>query len=289
MRWAEDAEKMLEMLPVPPMMGGYARLQSEKIARQKGLDCVTTDIVKETEKIYEEFIGEEKTEQLRAFLAGTGPEPQLEDELFFDDPGALYHIDVCFTKYGENSTLVRGMLKEMMRSLKTIMNKENVTELMADLATVALHGASRFTVGMTGCPNCCVSPYLKDFGIIMLHRVDITDAECTRCGSCLTMCVDNAIRLADDGPVIDRTKCAQCELCARDCPTGKLVVNERGFRVIAGGGSGRQPTIAVTVEDFASKERVEQILKNAIAQLRRAQPGESLKTIIKREGIKVLR
>ena len=289
MKWAEDAEKMLEMLPVPPMMGGYARLQSEKIARQKGLDCVTTDIVRETEKIYAEFIGKEKTDQLRAFLAGTGPEPQLEDELFFDDPGALYHIDVCFTKYGENSTLVRGMLKEMMRSLKTIMNEENVTELMADLATVALHGASRFTVGMTGCPKCCVSPYLKDFGIIMLLRVDITDAECTRCGSCLTMCVDNAIRLADDGPVIDRTKCAQCELCARDCPTGKLVVNQRGFRVIAGGGSGRQPTIAVTVEDFASKERVEQILKNAIAQLRRAQPGESLKTIIKREGIKVLR
>ena len=289
MRWAEDAEKMLEMLPVPPMMGGYARLQSEKIARQKGLDCVTADIVKETEKIYAEFIGEEKTEQLRAFLAGTGPEPQLEDELFFDDPGALYHIDVCFTKYGENSTLVRGMLKEMMSSLKTIMNKENVTELMADLATVALHGASRFTVGMTGCPNCCVSPYLKDFGIIRLHRVDITDAECTRCGSCLTMCVDNAIRLGDDGPVIDRTKCAQCELCARDCPTGKLVVNERGFRVIAGGGSGRQPTIAVTVEDFTSKERVEQILKNAIAQLRKAQPGESLKTIIKREGVEVLR
>ena len=45
MRWAEDAEKMVEMLPVPPMMGGYARLQAEKIARQKGLDCVTTDIV----------------------------------------------------------------------------------------------------------------------------------------------------------------------------------------------------------------------------------------------------
>ncbi len=289
MRWAEDAEKMLEMLPVPPMMGGYARLQSEKIARQKGLDCVTADIVKETEKIYAEFIGEEKTEQLRAFLAGTGPEPQLEDELFFDDPGALYHIDVCFTKYGENSTLVRDMLKEMMRSLTTIMKEEKVTELMADLATVALHGASRFTVGMTGCPNCCVSPYLKDFGIIMLHRVDITDAECTQCGSCLTMCVDSAIRLADDGPVIDRTKCAQCELCARDCPTGKLVVNERGFRVIAGGGSGRQPTIAVTVEDFTSKERVEQILKNAIALLRKAQPGETLKTIIKREGVEVLR
>ena len=50
-----------------------------------------------------------------------------------------------------------------------------------------------------------------------------------------------------------------------------------------------QPTIAVTVEDFTSKERVEQILKNAIALLRKAQPGETLKTIIKREGVEVLR
>ncbi len=289
MRWAEDAEKLQEMLPVPPMMGSYARLQAEKIARQKGLDCVTADVVKETERIYEEFIGREKTEQLRAFIAGTGPEPQLEDELFFDQPDALYHIDVCFTKYGENSTLVRNMLKEMMKSLAAILEEENVTELMADLATVALHGASRFTVGMTGCPNCCVTPYLKDFGIIMLHRVEITDTECTQCGKCLTMCVDCAIRLTDDGPVIDRAKCAQCELCARDCPTGTLVVNERGFRVIAGGGSGRRPTLAVKVEDFASKERVGQILRNAIGKLRQAQPGETLKTIVQREGVEVLR
>ena len=289
MRWAEDAEKLQEMLPVPPMMGSYARLQSEKIARQKGLDCVTTDVVKETERIYEEFIGTEKTEQLRAFIAGTGPEPQLEDELFFYETDALYHIDVCFTKYGENSTLVRNMLKEMMRSLSAILKEENVTELMANLATVALHGASRFSVGMTGCPNCCVTPYLKDFGIIMLHPVEITDVDCTQCGKCLTMCVDRAIRLTDDGPVIDRVKCAQCELCARDCPTGTLVVKERGFRVIAGGGSGRLPTLAVTVEDFASKERVEQILRNAIGKLRHAQPGETLKTIIQREGVEILR
>jgi len=289
MRWAEDAEKLQEMLPVPPMMGGYARLQSEKIARQKGLDCVTTDVVRETERIYAEFMGREKTEQLRAFIAGTGPEPQLEDELFFDDPAALYHIDVCFTKYGENSTLVRNMLKEMMKSLAAILEEENVTELMADLATVALHGASRFTVGMTGCPNCCVTPYLKDFGIIMLHRVEITDTECTQCGKCLTMCVDSAIRLTDDGPVIDRAKCAQCELCARDCPTGTLVVNERGFRVIAGGGSGRRPTLAVKVEDFASKERVGQILRNAIGKWRQTQTGETLKAIVQREGVEVLR
>ncbi len=86
MRWDKDAEKVHEMLPIPPMMGSYARLQSEKIARQRGQDCVTVDVVKETEKIYADFIGAEKTGQLKAFIAGTGPAPTLEDELFFEDP-----------------------------------------------------------------------------------------------------------------------------------------------------------------------------------------------------------
>ncbi|MFC1591432.1 hypothetical protein ACFL43_02790 [Thermodesulfobacteriota bacterium] len=288
MRWDKDAEKAHEMLPIPPMMDAYARLRSETIARHKGLHCVTADIVKETEKMYADFIGREKTEQLRAFIAGAGPAPEIEEELFFEDETALYHIDVCYTKYGENSKLVRDTLKGMLRSVKSIMEEENLTEIMADLSTGAFHGASRFTVGMTGCPNCCVSPYMKDFGIIMQHRVDITDQECTQCGECLKMCIDTSIQLTGEGPVIDRETCAQCELCARDCPTGRLVVNERGFRVIAGGAGGRHPGLAVTVEDFTSKERVQTILRNAIGKLRSAQPGETLKSIITREGVAAL-
>jgi Fe-S-cluster-containing hydrogenase component 2 len=289
MKWDKDAERAHEMLPIPPMMGPYARLQSEKIARHKGLDHVTVGVVKETEKSYADFMGEEKTAQLRAFMAGTGPAPELEDELFFEDENALYYIDVCYTKYGENSKLVRNALKDMMRSVKSIMEEENLTEIMANLSTGVLHGASRFNVGMTGCPNCCVSPYMKDFGIIMQHRVAITDAECTQCGNCLKMCFDKSIQLTDKGPVINRTTCAQCELCARDCPTGKLVVNERGFRVIAGGTGGRYPSLAVTVEDFTSEARVQTLLRNAIAKLRDAQPGETLKSIIDRKGVEALR
>jgi len=53
------------------------------------------------------------------------------------------------------------------------------------------------------------------------------------------MCFDKSIQLTDESPVIDQKTCVQCELCARDCPTGKLVVNERGFRVIAGGAGGQ--------------------------------------------------
>ena len=82
MMWDDDAEKRFELLPVPPMMKSYARLQAEKIARGRGLSRVTDACVRETERVYRDFIGEEKTEQLRAYVTGEGPEPQLMDELF---------------------------------------------------------------------------------------------------------------------------------------------------------------------------------------------------------------
>jgi ferredoxin len=288
MQWDHDAETLHSQLPIPPMMSSYARLHAEKLARRAGLDRVTGDIIRETERAYADFMGREKTHEFKAFMAGTGPAPAVEDELFFNADNAMYHVDVCFTKYGENSRLVREALKDMLTSITGIMEEENLTELMADRAPGALHGANRFSVGMTGCPNCCVSPHMKDFGIIMQHRVAITDAPCTLCGACLLMCIEKAVSLTDDGPIIDRDRCVQCELCARDCPTGRLTVHERGWRVIAGGGGGHHPALAVTVEDFTTKDRVLAILRNAIAVLRAAPPGESLRTIVQRQGPGVL-
>jgi len=289
MKWDEAAEKAQEMLAIPPIMAPYARLQSEKIARHKKLDRVTADVVKETAKVYRDFMGKEKSEELTAFLEGRGPAPAMEDELFFSDENALYNIDLCFTKYGENSEEVRAILKDMLKLIVAVCEEEHLTELMADRAQVALHGASRFGIGMTGCPNCCVSPYIKDFGIIMQHRVDITNAECIQCGECLKMCFDRVITLTEKGPVIDREHCVKCELCARDCPTGTLVTGARGFKVVAGGSGAHHPTIAATIEEFTSKERVLAILRNAIAALRKAKPGETLRTIVKKQGTESLR
>ncbi len=80
MKWDKEAEQAAEMLPIPPMMGSYARLHAEQVARQRGLDYVTAVIVKETEQVYADFMGKEKTGQLKAFLAGTGPVPKMEEK-----------------------------------------------------------------------------------------------------------------------------------------------------------------------------------------------------------------
>ena len=78
--------RYMKCYPYLPMMGPYARLQSEKIARQRGRDCVTADVVKETEKIYADFIGAEKTGQLKAFIS-TAPAPTLKMNSFSKIPG----------------------------------------------------------------------------------------------------------------------------------------------------------------------------------------------------------
>jgi len=289
MNWDEDALQAIEVLPVPPMMTGYARLQAEKIARHKGHGRVTMETVAETEQLYRVFVGEEKTQELRAFMQGTGPAPEMEEELFFDDDGVLYHIETCYTKYGESTKEVRDLLKDVKRDITALMDGENLTEIMADLSPEALHGASRFNVVMTGCPNCCVSPYLRDFGIIMLHRVAVTDSQCTSCGRCVKICFDKAVSLTDRGPVIDEKKCVLCGLCARDCPTGTLAEKELRFRVVAGGSGARHPVLAVPIESFVRKDRVLELLRNTIARLRDARPGETLRDIIQREGPGALR
>jgi len=288
MRWEHDAEEAVERMPIPPMMGSYARLQAEKCARQLGRTHVTLEAVQEAERLYREFVGKEKTEEIRAFIEGRGPAPGVEDELFFQDDMCLYTIDACYTKYGENTTEVREALKDMLRSVRSVLEDEKVTELMADRSVRALHGASRFTVGMTGCPNCCVSPYMKDFGIVMQHRVRVTEAPCSGCGLCVRMCPDGAIELSDDGPVIDDTQCLLCGLCARDCPTGTLQEQAAGFLVLAGGCGGRHPALALPVEAFVSKQRVLELLKNTIACLRHAPSGETLRHIIDRKGVSAL-
>jgi hypothetical protein len=59
--------------------------------------------------------------------------------------------------------------------------------------------------------------------------------------------------------------------------------------VVAGGSGAHHPTIAATIEEFTGKERVLAILKKAIAALRKAKPGETLRASIKRGGPESLR
>ena len=42
--------------------------------------------------------------------------------------------------------------------------------------------------------------------------------KCTKCGSCESVCPQEAISGGDDRNVIDADKCVDCGLCAGECP-----------------------------------------------------------------------
>ncbi len=50
------------------------------------------------------------------------------------------------------------------------------------------------------------------------------DAEtCTRCGRCVTECPEDAVSLAEAGPVFENPQaCTYCGLCEAVCPVGAI-------------------------------------------------------------------
>ena len=70
MQWNEEALKIVEAIPLPPMIAHYAKIDAERRARKKGVSCVTAEIAQETEKGYEDALGKEAVELMRKMAAG---------------------------------------------------------------------------------------------------------------------------------------------------------------------------------------------------------------------------
>ena len=80
MNWDEEALKIVEEIPLPPIIAHYAKMDAERRAEAKGLSRITVEIARETEKGYEQALGRESVELLRAMARGE--DVQLPDEFF---------------------------------------------------------------------------------------------------------------------------------------------------------------------------------------------------------------
>ncbi|KPJ59386.1 MAG: hypothetical protein AMJ42_01990, partial [Deltaproteobacteria bacterium DG_8] len=89
MEWSKEAIERYKRMPIPPNFSLFARKQTEKCTRKKGIHCVTLKEVQETEETYADFFGSEKTQEMRNLLEGKEPVPKMVKELFFDPSGML--------------------------------------------------------------------------------------------------------------------------------------------------------------------------------------------------------
>jgi Fe-S-cluster-containing hydrogenase component 2 len=289
MEWDREAVERHEQMPIPPNVSIFAKKQAEKCARKKGLNRVTLKEVREAEEMYADFFGREKTQEMRNAFEGKEPVPQMVEELFFDSSGMLYNIVVCPVKYGSQSKEVTEDIVSIYRGVKEIFERENVDQIIANLSRIPLCESSRFTVVITGCSNCCEPPFFKDLGIIGQHIPEVTSVTCLKCKKCEWVCFEDAITLREDGPIINRERCINCEFCAKTCPSGKIVIGKRGYKIIAGGRDYRHPAIAQTVVDFTDKAGVLKRVEKVVSLLKKGKEGDTLKSLIEKFGIKTLR
>jgi Pyruvate/2-oxoacid:ferredoxin oxidoreductase delta subunit len=266
MDWEKEAEAIVDNMAIPPMMAGFARLDAERRALQKGLAMVTAAIAKITEKGYERTFGCEATDVIRRM--GRGEDVGLPDAFFEDDEGELFKIELCPAKYGACTVEKRDMMLAVLVPLREKLKQLNATRLVLEKARTPLMSHHVLRIAIIGCPNCCMTPYFSDFGIICQLRPEVKTEGCTKCKACVTCCTEGAITLQDGNPVIDYARCVLCGGCEKECRKDVIFTKENGYKVVAGGTGSRHPRIAQTVTEWTDANGVVAILEKALAAYR---------------------
>ena len=263
MEWEKEAEAILEDIAVPPMMAQFVRLDAERRALQKGLAKVTTACAKATRKGYERTFGCEATDVIRRM--GRGEDVGLPDAFFEDDDAELFKIELCPAKYGACTAEKREMMLAVLVPLREKLKQLNATRIVLEKARTPIMSHHVFRIAIIGCPNCCMSPYFNDFGIICQLRPEVKTEGCTQCQACVSCCTEGAITLQDGNPVIDYARCVLCGGCEKECKKEVIFTKEKGYKVVVGGTGSRHPRIAQTVTQWTDANGVTAILEKALA------------------------
>ncbi len=137
MKWNKEAFHRLEEVPIPPVMARYAKLDAEMRAQRKGLQEVTTAIVRETEQGYVQTFGAEAVRTIQDMAAGK--DAGLPDEFYEEDADELYTINLCPAKYGACTAEKRELMRDMLDPLRKKLKALNITQIIMDKVSAAPH------------------------------------------------------------------------------------------------------------------------------------------------------
>jgi len=118
----------------------------------------------------------------------------------------------------------------------------------------------RTTIFFKGCPLRCTWCQNPE-SMSARPQLQWTETVCIGCGTCISVCPENALSSVPEGIIIDRHLCTSCGMCSQECPSGAMkmlgktwgleelfaeVVKDRVYFEKSGGGitlSGGEPTL----------------------------------------------
>lgn len=238
MKWSDDAEQAIKKVPFFVRKKVKKKVEAHAAGKGKG-SVGLTDV----------------TELKKKFLSKGGMESQIKG----------YEVSACFGPSGCPN--VANSTARLAEEIEDIFKKADLLSFLKTHVKGDLKFHHEFRVVLADCPNACSRPQIVDIGIIGAAIPELTDADCTLCGTCVQVCKENAVTLNENNgkPVIDSAQCLMCAKCIHECPTGTIAEKEQGYRVLLGGRLGRHPRLAMEVPGIRTHEQVLRIVKNSLA------------------------
>jgi anaerobic sulfite reductase subunit C len=118
-------------------------------------------------------------------------------------------------------------------------------------------------IGVSACPNACVSERLCEVGVTGLLKPVRHPEKCTGCGTCVEYCKEDALEVVNGVIILNNDKCIRCGSCVHTCPYGVITAGEPWYQITFGGKRGRHPKLGrhiITVSGVQTASQVIDIL-----------------------------
>jgi dissimilatory sulfite reductase (desulfoviridin) alpha/beta subunit len=288
LEWEKSASLLLEK--VPPFIQKTVREKVEKLARECGKTSVT-----EAEVIAarENFMGKPNLQHTTARKPIDNKKLSILQKYtkYFDKDGnpLLCQIKTC--KGAEvNCPFLIIDSKILADKLQDRLVKSNFTERLMDKIEGQILPHHAMKLAVSGCPNSCSMPQIKDFGVHAIEPVYVdTDSECVGCMKCVETCREDAVTVKDNRVSLDKEKCVHCGLCARVCPTGSIKPEEKKYRVMIGGKVGRHPRFALDLLPQADEPAAIKALEVCADIILSSKTEHRFRTLIEQLGIEEIK
>jgi len=288
LEWDKPATSLLEK--VPPFVQKIVREKVETLARERGKTIVTEA---EVVAARESFMGKPNPQRTPAKKPADNEKLSIlrKYSKYFDKDGnpVLYQVKSCRGAEVNCPFLITdsGILSEKLRNR---LEELYFTEKLIDKVEGQILPHHSMKLAVSGCPNSCSMPQIKDFGVHAVEPVSVDpDCKCIECMKCVETCREDAIIVENGNVTIDKEKCVHCGLCARVCPTGTIKAEKKKYRVMIGGKVGRHPRFALDLLLQADESAALKALDVCVDIILTSKTEHRFRTLIEQQGIEEIK